>query len=302
MFSVMNSIRNSLPKTEEAVLNILVIQDDHSEYVYDLCTIPNVNVISYFNNIETQTGNEHEALSVFQVRKYPENLTVINDLDNVLFSHFDYVICFGKRQSGHISNELKKRSGCNVILVDDASEETHTPRPFGSTLTSRIPIVYDSKVVISSSICESSDCIPPIDKDITFSQIHKINKFCYYHAVPQPTRARFTGILNEIDAKEYSKKALIDSEIFIDTIIGVTPHLLQAIKSGCFIICPYSKEASRLLNEQQGMFYTTLTELKSHVNHFKNIKPKSEPIYELANEIVSDSETFTDMWQKKLRK
>ena len=50
------------------------------------------------------------------------------------------------------------------------------------------------------------------------------------------------------------------------------------------------------------MFYTTLTELKSHVNHFKNIKPKSEPIYELANEIVSDSETFTDMWQKKLRK
>ena len=121
MFSVMNSIRNSLPKTEEAVLNILVIQDDHSEYVYDLCTIPNVNVISYFNNIETQTGNEHEALSVFQVRKYPENLTVINDLDNVLFSHFEIL-------RSVITSAPTLSSAAEEQLGSPRPRPAHTPR------------------------------------------------------------------------------------------------------------------------------------------------------------------------------
>ena len=282
MFSVMNCIKRAAPLTKDRNIEILVIQQSREKYLLDMCKIPNVTVYSYFNNLNL-------------IDSIPDNLVVINDLDNVFSKSLDYIVCIGKTNSAHISNVLRERFSSSVILVNDTTDETYCNRPFGTSVTNRIPTNYDIKVSIYPNICKESITIPNIMSDTIIAP--KDEQFCLFDKLEKPVLTRYLGALKDIKCLTFSEDNLLRSRVFIDTVVGVTEHLIKAVQSNCFIICPYSEEAQDLIGEN-GLTYRGFEELAKHIQtvkdevNFKMIDPSKYCISE---------DKFVRSWEKVLR-
>ena len=282
MFSVMNCIKRTVPLVENKNIDILVIQESRQKYLLDMCKIPNVTVYSYFNNLV------HKA-------PMPENLVIISDLDNVFSTAFDYIICVGKTNSTHISNVLRERFSSSVILLNDTTEETYCNRPFGTNVSNRIPSYYDTKVSIYPNICEESVTIPTTLTDTTF--IQKDQQFCLFDRLEKPVLNRYSGALKDVNCLTFSEENLLRSRVFIDTVVGITEHLIKAIQNNCFPVCPYSKEVQDLI-EGNGLIYNDLQELTRHIETIKD----KETFNTLSPDKYSISEDeFVKSWEEVLR-
>jgi hypothetical protein len=283
MFSVMNCINKT--KSIRGNLEILVIQDGHQEYLIDLCLIPNTTIYSYYNNIDLQV-------------KLPENIVVIDDLDSVFSKSFDYVICFGKTSNAHVSNILKDRFSCSVILLDDTTEETYCIRPFGSSVTNRIDIKYDKKVSLYRSAAEGCVTIPKMKSGIIHSK--KTEDICLFDKLHKNIASRYSGVLRDRKWVSFSDQNLAKSRIFLDTNIGITPYLIKAIESSCFIICPYSKEAEQLIGDK-GLLYNTFEELSDHIKYTKENDIDGSTMQDIIAENLISKDDFITAWENILR-
>lgn len=283
MFSVMNCINKTKPLDKN--LDILVIQDGHEEYLSDLCLIPNTTIYSYYNNINLQA-------------ELPENIVVIHDLDSVFSKSFDYVICFGKASNANIANILKQRFSCSVILADDATEDTYCPRPFGTSITNRINVDYDKRISLYSTTKEQGISIPKVQKGVVHSL--KTNEVCVFDKINKAMMSRYSGVLKGLEWLPYSDSNLLKSKVFIDTIIGITPHLIKAIESSCFVICPYSKEAEQLIGDR-GLLYSTFEELSQHLQYIKENEIDGSKMQDIIEQNLTSKDEFIASWESILR-
>ena len=282
MFSVMNCIKRTTPVVEDGNIDILVIQQSRSEYLLNMCKIPNVTVYSYFNNLDITDS-------------MPDNLVIIDDLDNIFSKSLDYIICIGKTNSVHISNILRQRFSTSVILVDDTTDETYCNRPFGTNVVNRIHANYDKKVSIYPNICRDSITIPNIIDNITVTA--KDEQFCLFDKLEKPALNRYLGALKGINCLSFSKQNLLRSRVFIDTVVGVTEHLIKAMQNNCFVICPYSEEAQDLVGEG-GLTYKDFEELAKHIQAVKD--EVTFNITDPSKYCILENE-FVRSWEKVLR-
>lgn len=292
MFAVMSSIKKTLPLSDRT-LEILLIQEGHEGYAGEMSHIPNCNIYSYHNNLDKRLK-----------ANLPTNMFIINDLDSIITNSFDYIVCIGRTNSAAIANELKRRFSCPMILVDDAADSTYCIRPFGIPLNNRINVDFDKNISLNKYINKNIPSIPYIRKENkVYDEIGGEPKFCLSSSLHPSALARYKGVLNGLDYKYLSEDTISESNIFIETHVGITSSLIGALEYGCFVVCPYSEEVELMIgnNENLGFIYNDLVELRQHIQHLKSLKQLPKRSNYLLKQITSTYKEFQKAWNTILR-
>ena len=135
MFSVLDKVKK---RTRREVLNILLIQSGYDSYCQDFSHLNNVNIYLY----------NASAWSISQ-ELTPSNFVSIKDQSVPIVGCFDKIVCVGKAGEARIAQELQKRFGLDLILLNNSSEENYCPRPFTFNVTEKVQISANVQVSMS---------------------------------------------------------------------------------------------------------------------------------------------------------
>ena len=284
MFPVLDRVKR---RAGRDVLNILLIQNGYDDYCKHFAYLDNVNI--YLYNSSNWTIPQDIT---------PSNFLFIQDVSVPMVGCFDKIVCIGKAEEAKISKELQERFGLDVILVNNSSEETYCPRPFTFNIREKVQLSASSQVSMSKhfghdgmttilSIGEPKPISKKQDSVVIFNPTH--------HSIMQA----FTSACQDIEFLEFTPDNLGSSKVFVDTIVGLTPHLIDAMSYGCIPIVPHCSEVEKLL-EGKGYIYNGFEDISDLIQRALASETSQQEIRELADSCFTDKQDFINKWNHTL--
>lgn len=280
MFPVINRLRS---KTDRTVLNILLIQNGYERYCKHLSLLDNVNIYLYnpWKIPDTHT---------------PNNVITVYDKEIPIVGSFDKIICIGKTEVLEIAEQIRKRFGIELIVVADSSEKTYCPRPFTFAVRNRIEYQAEQEIAISSCLNLSDlSVVPYVEEDSPIGLSKKENTVCIFNHVPTSIVGSVATASQHPDPLEFNHNNIASSKVFLDTMIGYTPHLLEALYHGCVPVVPHCDEIERLL-AGLGYMYKDYSEIKGCINAAKNDKTDRGRFREIYQRSITSKQDFINKW------
>ena len=280
MFSVLDKVKK---RTRREVLNILLIQSGYDSYCQDFSHLNNVNIYLY----------NASAWSISQ-ELTPSNFVSIKDQSVPIVGCFDKIVCVGKAGEARIAQELQKRFGLDLILLNNSSEENYCPRPFTFNVTEKVQISANVQVSMSKHFgYRGMTTILPVE---TWEAVcEKRDSVTVFNNVPNEIVQAVTTSCHNVQLLEFSPDNLASSKVFLDTVIGLTPHLVKAISYGCIPIVPYCNEVEKLLGGKGHMYYK-YEDINPLVHKALGSNVSQHEIRELASECYTSKKDFINQW------
>ena len=281
MFHVLDRLNK---RTNTKACNILLFQSGYEEYCKELCDIEDVNI---YVHSPSSWGLPLESC--------PSNLLFIQQTSSPMVGTFDKMICVGTAEEMKMAKQLQQRFGIDLICVHNSSEQNYCPRPF--TFNVKEKVEYSSQVEASMLPFfgrEGSITIPPVYKDTTSE--NKNESVCIFQHVPANIIAAFSSASKVQTLLEFNPDNLVSSKVFLDTIVGLTPHLIKALTFGCIPVLPYSVEAERLLGDK-GYFYNGYEDLSELIQEAMSSNISQYEIRDLASKCFTSKEDFINKWE-----
>jgi len=280
MFPVLDKIRK---RTGQHTLNILLIQSGYDSYCQHLAHLDNVNIYLY-NGSKWSISQELT----------PSNFLRIQDTAVPMVGCFDKIICVGKAEETQIAQELQKRFGLDLILVNNSSEENYCPRPFTFNVRERAQISADTQVSMSKHFgYEGMTTILPVEENRSFSK-KQGSVVIFNHGPPNITQA-VSSVCQSTKFLEFKPENLESSKVFVDTIVGLTPHLIKAMSYGCIPIVPHCIEVEKLL-DGKGYIYNGFEDINALVQKSLASETSQQEIREIANSCFGSKQDFITKW------
>jgi len=281
MFHVLDRLKK---RTNVKASNILLFQSGYEGYCKELCNLEDLNI--YVHNPNSWG---------IPVESCPSNLLFIQQTANPMVGNFDKILCIGAAEEMKMAKQLNDRFGIDLICVHNSSEENYCPRPFSFNVREKVE--YSSQLEVSMLPFferQNSIIIPPVYKD-TPSE-NKKKSVCIFQHVPNDIMRAFHSASKVENLLEFNSDNLLSAKVFLDTIVGLTPHLIKALSFGCIPVLPYSVEAERLLGDK-GYFYNGYEELSGLVQEAISSSISQYEIRDLASKCFTSKEDFINKWE-----
>tara|TARA_R110000751_G_scaffold79643_2_gene160456 strand:+ start:163 stop:1029 length:867 start_codon:yes stop_codon:yes gene_type:complete len=280
MFSVLDKVKK---RTRREVLNILLIQHGYDSYCQDFTHLNNVNIYLY----------DGSSWSIPQ-ELTPSNFLFIQDHSTPMVGCFDKIICIGKSDEAKIAQEIQKRFGVDLILLHNSSEENYCPRPFTFNVKEKVQTSANAEVSMSKHFGYGGmTTILPVE--VWEAASKKQDSVVIFNHVPSGIVQAMTSLCQDIQLLEFSPDNLSSSKVFLDTVIGLTPHLIKAMSYGCIPIVPYCSEAKKLLGGK-GHMYHKYEDINNLVRKALESETSQHEIRELASECYTSKKDFINKW------
>jgi hypothetical protein len=284
MFSVLDKVKK---RTGRDILNILLIQSGYDSYCKNLAHLDNVNIYLY--------NGSNWSISQDLT---PSNFLRIQDTSVPIVGCFDKIICVGKAEETTISQELQKRFGLDLILVNNSSEENYCPRPFTFDVRERAKISANTQVSMSKHFgYDGMTTILSVEEHRPISK-KQDSVVMFNHGPPKITQA-VTSVCQNTQFLEFKPENLESSKVFVDTIIGLTPHLIEAMSYGCIPIVPHCIEVEKLL-EGKGYIYNGFEDINTLVQKSLASETSQQEIRKIANSCFTNKQDFVNKWNHVL--
>jgi len=284
MFSVLDKVKK---RTGRDILNILLIQSGYDSYCKNLAHLDNVNIYLY--------NGSNWSISQDLT---PSNFLRIQDTSVPIVGCFDKIICIGKAEEIKIAQELQKRFGLDIILVNNSSEENYCPRPFTFNVRERAKISANTQVSMSKHFgYDGMTTILYVEEHRPISK-KQDSVVIFNHGPPNIVQA-VTSVCQSTEFLEFKTENLVSSKVFVDTIIGLTPHLIEAIAYGCIPIVPHCIEVEKLL-EGKGYFYNGFEDINTLVQKSLASETSQQEIRKIANSCFANKQDFVNKWNHVL--
>ena len=95
---------------------------------------------------------------------------------------------------------------------------------------------------------------------------------------------------------QFNTDNLASAKVFLDTVVGLTPHLIKALSFGCIPVLPYSVEAERLLGDK-GYFYNGYDEISKLIQDAMSNTVSQYEIKDLASKCFTNKQDFINKWE-----
>jgi len=283
MFSVLDKVKRRVGRD---VLNVLLIQNGYDHYCKHFAHLDNVNIYLY-------NGSNWSIPQDLT----PSNFLSIQDVSVPVVGCFDKIICVGKAEEAKISQELQKRFGLELILVNNSSEENYCPRPFTFNVREKVQIFANSQVSMSKHFGYDGITILSIGEPKPVSK--KQDSVVIFNRTHQSIMQSFASACQGIQFLEFIPDNLVSSKVFVDTIVGLTPHLIDAMSYGCIPIVPYCSEVEKLL-EGKGYIYNGYEDISGLVQKALASETSQQEIREIADSCFTDKQDFINKWNHVL--
>tara|TARA_R100001163_G_scaffold12639_1_gene11803 strand:- start:28869 stop:29735 length:867 start_codon:yes stop_codon:yes gene_type:complete len=284
MFSVINRI-NRLNKT--STKNILVVQRTNDQYTRILSMLENVQLYLYH-----PWGIANEMT--------PANVVTITNTTVPVTGSFDFIICIGRGPELDIATTLRERFGIELIVVENASEQTYCHRPFGFEVAKKTEYNDFTSVSVSKHLNRpDSILIPHCDSNICQQVLQKQDVVCLFTNCPPQTVKGVTAAAQH-QLLPFSLENLAVSKVFLDTAIGYTEHLMLALAYGCIPVVPYCEEIEGILNGK-GYIFHKYEEVSTCVEKALADKSDSHSIKETFFNCLTTKQDFINKWNHILR-
>ena len=280
MFSVLDKVKR---RTGREFLNILLIQNGYDNYCQHLSSLGDINI--YLHNGNSWSIPKEDT---------PSNFLFIQDTSVPMVGCFDKIICIGKSDEARISKEIQGRFDLDLILVNNSSKETYCPRPFTFKVREKVDLHPEVEVsMLRHCGHDGMTTILPIEEIKPISK--KQDSVVIFNFAPPDIVQAFTSACQDIKFLEFKSENLVSSKVFVDTVIGLTPHLIDAISYGCIPVVPYCIEVEKLL-EGKGYLYNNYEEVSSFVNKALASETSHHEIRELASSCFTNKQDFINKW------
>lgn len=284
MFSVLDKVKK---RTGRDFLNVLLVQNGYDNYCKGLAHLENINIYLY----NGANWSIPQTLT-------PANFLLIQNTSVPMVGCFDKIICIGKAEEAQISQELQKRFELDLILVNNSSEENYCPRPFTFDIRERSQVSANTQVSMSEHFgYDGMTTILPIKEDSGFSK-KQDSVVMFNHGPPNIIQA-VSSACQSTKFLEFKLENLESSKVFVDTIVGLTPHLVQAMSYGCIPIVPYCLEVEKLL-KGKGYIYNGFEDINALVQKSLASGTSQQEIREIANSCVTSKQDFINKWNHTL--
>jgi hypothetical protein len=280
MFSVLDKVKK---RTRREVLNILLIQHGYDDYCQYFADLDNVNVYLYdSSNWSIPPENT------------PSNFLCIQDHIPPIVGCFDKIICIGKADEGNMAQQIQQRFGLDLILLNNSSEETYCPRPFTFKVREKTQLSANIEVSMSKHFGYAGmTTILPVEVSEPVSK--KEDSVVVFNKIPSGLMRSFAASCQGAQLVDFTTDNLSSSKVFLDTIVGLTPHLLQAMSHGCIPIVPYSSEVEKLL-QGSGYIYHGYEEIGSLVHKALASETSQHEIREISGGCYTNKKDFINKW------
>jgi len=280
MFPVITRLKS---KTNQDVLNILLIQSGYERYCKHFAGLENVNIYLY------------SPWSIPQ-DKTPNNVIAVSDKDSPIVGSFDKIICIGKANNLNVAEQIRKRFGMELIVVNDSSKETYCPRPFTFSIAQKTEYRADIEISMSSCLGHSElQVIPCVKEKQTTGPAKKENTICFFDQVPPTIVNGVVFAAQDSDLVQFNEQNISRSKIFLDSVVGCTPHLLAALSHGCIPIVPHCDEIERLFGGL-GYIYKNYSEIAGHIKSARNDQTDKNRFREMYENCMTSKQDFTNKW------
>jgi len=284
MFSVLDKVKR---RSKRKSLNILLIQNGYDSYCQHLSSLGDINIYLH-------SGSSWEIPK----EETPSNLLFIQDDSVPMVGCFDKIVCIGKADEARIAKALQERFGIELILVNNSSEETYCPRPFTFNVADKVDVNPEVEVSMLKYFGHNGmETILPVMQDKPVSK--KEETVVLFDHIPPSIIQAFVYACKDIEFLEFKTENILSSKVFIDTIVGLTPHLIEAMSYGCLPVVPYSIEVEKLL-EGKGYLYNKYEDVKPLVQEALASKTSQHEIRELANNCSTNKQDFINKWNHTL--
>ena len=280
MFSVLDKVKK---RAGRDILNVLLIQNGYDKYCQHFAHLDNVNIYLY----NSASWSIPQSLT-------PSNFLFIQDVGVPIVGCFDKIVCIGKADEARIAQELQKRFGLDLILVNNSSEETYCPRPFTFNVREKIQPSADTQVSMSNYFgYDGMITIPPIVEPSPVSE--KQDSVVIFNQAPANIVQAFSSVCQGIQLLEFTPDNLVDAKVFVDTIVGLTPHLIEALSLGCIPVVPYCLEVEKLL-EGKGYIYKGYEDVSPLIQKALASDTSQYEMREVADSCFSNKQDFINKW------
>ena len=280
MFSVMNRLKS---KTNQDVLNVLLVQSGYERYCKHFAGLENINIYLYNPWTIPQADT-------------PNNIITISNKETPIVESFDKIICMGKSTSLNVAEQIRNRFNIELIVVNDSSKKTYCPQPFTFSINNKIEYRASREVSMSSCLGYSEfDVIPYVATEQPIGPSKKENIVCLFDQAPPTIVNGVVSAAQCSDLVAFNEQNMSRSKVFLDTIVGYTPHLLAALSYGCVPVVPYCDEVERLLGGL-GYMYTNYSEIAGHIKSAKNDLADKNKFREIHRGCMTSKQNFTNKW------
>jgi len=280
MLPVLDKIKR---RTRREVLNILLIQNGHDHYCKHFAHLDNVNIYIYNGS----------SWSIPQ-ELTPANFLLIQDTGVPFVGCFDKIICIGRAREAQVSLAIQKKFGLELILINNSSEETYCPMPFTFQIKEKVQMSPNAQVSMSKYLGQDKGTtILPIGEHTDISK--KEDSVVIFNHAPAQVVQNIISAYQGSQFLEFSPDTLSGSKVFLDTIVGLTPHLIEAMSYGCIPIVPYCREVEKLL-EGKGYIYKDYKDISPLIHKALASNTSQHEIRKIADSCFTDKQDFINKW------
>ena len=281
MFATLDKIRK---RTKAKELNVLLLQSGYEGYCQEFANLEDVNFYVY--NPKTWG---------IPIESTPANFILIHNTSQPIVGCFDKILCIGKAEEIQIAKELQDRFGLDLICVHNSSEDNYCPRPFTFNVRQKVECSPEVEVSMLPFFGrDSMVTIPPVEKDIASG--NKQNHICIFEHVPPNVLQAFQSACSPHKFAQFNSDNLLSAKVFLDTIVGLTPHLIKALSFGCIPVLPYSVEAERLLGDT-AYFYKGYDEVLGLIEDAMASNISQYQIKDVASLCFTNKQDFINKWK-----
>tara|TARA_R110002020_G_scaffold718_9_gene3583 strand:- start:2149 stop:3015 length:867 start_codon:yes stop_codon:yes gene_type:complete len=281
MFSVLGRLKK---RVNARVSNILLFQSGYEDYCKELSNLQDIDVYVY----------DPKSWGI-SLESCPSNLLFIQQTEVPMIGCFDKIVCIGNADEMNMAKQLQERFGIDLICVHNSSEENYCPRPFTFNVREKVQSFPQSEVSMFPFLGRQDIItIPPIHKDI--ASVNKEDSVCVFEHVPPNIMQAFHSASKVENLLQFNTDNLASAKVFLDTVVGLTPHLIKALSFGCIPVLPYSVEAERLLGDK-GYFYNGYDEISKLIQDAMSNTVSQYEIKDLASKCFTNKQDFINKWE-----
>tara|TARA_R110000803_G_scaffold68103_5_gene129864 strand:- start:1418 stop:2056 length:639 start_codon:yes stop_codon:yes gene_type:complete len=202
----------------------------------------------------------------------------------------------GKADSLKIAEEIRNKFSIELIVVNDSSEETYCPRPFTFSINQKME--YRASKEVSLSPClnlPDIDVIPYVEEENLTGLAKKEDTVCVFDKVHPSI---FNGVTLAAQNQKiigFNEQNISSSKVFLDTIIGYTSHLLEALSYGCVPVVPHCDEVERLLGGV-GYMYKNYSEISGYIESARKDQTDRNRFREIHQGCITSKQNFINKW------